>query len=123
MKCEIKFDPGFADKLRQAGRQAALAALEALQGEVVSAQVMPFDQGTMQNTLTSVQPLEAGETGARLVADGPYARRLYHHPEYNFQTVNNPNAGGEWLSPWLPGGGEEGFLPDAFKAEMKRRLK
>ena len=48
-----------------------------------------LDSGDMQNNLTSVQPLE-GMTGARLETDGPYARRLYHHPEYNFQTGKQP---------------------------------
>ena len=98
-----------------------MATMETLRGEVVAAQVMPFDSGDMQNNLTSVQPLE-GVTGARLGTDGPYARRLYHHPEYNFQTVNNPNAQGEWLQPWLPGGSQENFAGECFAQEMRRRL-
>lgn len=98
-----------------------MATMETLRGEVVAAQVMPFDSGDMQNNLTSVQPLE-GVTGARLETDGPYARRLYHHPEYNFQTVNNPNAQGEWLQPWLPGGSQENFAGECFAQEMRRRL-
>lgn len=27
----------------------------------------------------------------------PYARRLYYHPEYNFGTDKNPEAGGYWF--------------------------
>lgn len=53
---------------------------------------------------------------------GPYARRLYYHPEYNFQTVNNPNAQGRWLDHWLPGGQHESFAADTFADALARRL-
>lgn len=120
-RIEIELDDVFLDHLEASVQDSAMATMETLRGEVVAAQVMPFDSGDMQNNLTSVQPLE-GMTGARLETDGPYARRLYHHPEYNFQTVNNPNAQGEWLRPWLPGGSQENFAGECFAGEMRRRL-
>lgn len=33
----------------------------------------------------------------------PYARRLYYHPEYDFQTEANPNAKGKWFEDWVTG--------------------
>lgn len=114
-------DDVFLNHLEASVQDAAMATMEALRGDVVSAQVMPFDNGDLQNNLTSVHALE-GETGARLETDGPYARRLYYHPEYNFQTVNNPNAQGEWLRHWLPGGSRENFAGECFAEEMRRRL-
>lgn len=60
---------------------------------------------------------------ALCIGDTPYARRLYFHPEYNFQKVNNPNAQGLWAEPWLPGGDRENFIPDTFQQRMEARLK
>lgn len=123
MGFDARLAPDIAGRLRQAVGDAALASMEALRGQAVAAQVMPFDQGTLQNTLTSAQPANGpGLLGARLLSDGPYARRLYHHPEYQFQAIHNPNAGAGWFAPWLAGGAQEGFLQDAFAAELKRRL-
>ena len=55
-----------------------------------------------------------------LVSSTPYVRRLYYHPEYNFQTKENPNAKGKWLDDWLPGGNEADFAPNAFKRLYKK---
>ena len=57
-----------------------------------------------------------------LVTDTPYARRLYHHPEYHFQTGKNANARGEWLHDWLPGGAQEHWLQTTYESALKRRL-
>ncbi len=54
------------------------------------------------------------------VTQTPYARRLYYHPEYNFQTDENPFAGGEWYKPWLPGGISEDFAKEAFRKFYKK---
>ena len=58
-----------------------------------------------------------------LQTDGPQARRLYFHPEYNFQKVNNPNAGAGWFDPYTKGGSKEDFVPEAFATCMKEHLK
>ena len=44
---------------------------------------------------------------------------MYFHPEYNFQKANNPNAGGEWLEPWI-NGDKKDFVPDTFQAILKK---
>ena len=102
--------------------RAAAATVEELYSDVVSAQVMPFDTGDMQNnrTTTSLSSTEGGAT-ACLMTDSPQARRLYYHPEYNFQTVNNPNARGRWLEPWISGD-KKGFLPDTFCEQLRKEL-
>lgn len=120
---EIQLDQGTLARMGAAVEAAVLAAAEALRTDVVSAQVMPFDNGDLQNNQTSAHLEERGErTVARLETDAPQARRLYFHPEYKFQTVNNPNARGEWLEPWLPGGEKEGFAQKAFEQELGARL-
>ena len=104
-------------------QDAALEAVGLLRTEVTTAQVMPFDTGTMQNARTAVvQDVLPDAVHTALVTDTPYARRLYHHPEYHFQTGKNPNARGEWLHDWLPGGAQEHWLQTAYESALKRRL-
>ncbi len=104
--------------------QAAITALEqtgeALHTEVVQAQVMPFDTGHLEEDATFVDYSDSADGLVRIVSSTPYARRLYYHPEYNFQTDENPFAGGEWFEPWLPGGVSQDFAKDAFKRFYKK---
>lgn len=104
--------------------QAAITALEqtgeALHTEVVQAQVMPFDTGHLEEDATFVDYSDSADGLVRIVSSTPYARRLYYHPEYNFQTDENPFAGGEWFEPWLPGGISQDFAKDAFKRFYKK---
>ncbi len=145
MAVEIKLDQNIIDQIGRAAQDAAMATMEALHTEVVSQQVMPMKDGTLQNTLTSVQPLEQGKTGARLCADGPYPRFLYHgrlmlgdESESSFaakgetkHTVDvmlrynqtkNANARAFWWEPWLEGGEQEKFLPETFEKMLKERM-
>lgn len=104
--------------------QTAVTALEmtaeALHTEVVQAQVMPFDSGHLEEDATFVDYGDSRHGRVRLVSSTPYARRLYYHPEYDYQTDENPFAGGEWYSPWLKGGKQEDFAKKAFKQFYKR---
>lgn len=99
--------------------QAAVTALEmtaeALHTEVVQAQVMPFDSGHLEEDASFVDYKESGQGKVTLVSSTPYARRLYYHPEYDFQTDENPFVGGEWYEPWLSGGVSQDFAKNAFK--------
>ncbi len=122
-QAELKLNLSALDSFRREAIDAGLETVSALRGEVVTAQVMPFDTGNMQNNNTAVQQrVEGDEIHTILLTDTPYARKLYHHPEYNFQTGNNPNAQGEWLSPWLPGGTNESFLLDTYHLKLRARL-
>ena len=76
---------------------------EALHTEVVQAQVMPRDTGHLQNESTFVDYSKSKKGLVSLISQTPYARRLYFHPEYNFSKVENPNAQGKWLEPWISG--------------------
>lgn len=105
--------------------QAAVTALEmtgeALHTEVVQAQVMPFDTGHLEEDSTFVDYTDSKRGKVTLVSSTPYARRLYYHPEYDFQTDENPFAGGEWYEPWLPGGISDDFCRETF-ARLYRRF-
>lgn len=87
--------------------------------EVVDAQVIPFNIGTLQNESTFVDKSKSNQGHVRITSSTPYARRLYFHPEYNFQTENNPNARGKWLEDWTEGGKYAEDVERAYAFFMK----
>ena len=116
----IKINTHRLRELSQAQVTALEKTAEALHTEVVQAQVMPFDTGNLQNDNTFVDYTYSKTGRARIVSTTRYARRLYFHPEYNFQTYENPFAGGEWFNPWLPGGLYQDFAQKAVKKLYRR---
>ena len=114
VKSTVKLNMARINELSQAAVRALELTAEALHTEVVQAQVMPFDTGHLEEDATFVDYSNSQNGKVTLVSSTPYARRLYYHPEYNFQTKENPNAKGKWLDDWLPGGGEADFAPNAF---------
>lgn len=120
---EIELDLAALGKISAAAKSAALDTMEAVKTDLISSQTVPFDYGTMQGTLHTDQFEDVGTVHTILQTDGPQARRLYFHPEYNFQTVNNPNAGAGWYKPYTEGGAKEAFVHDAFASRMKEHLK
>lgn len=100
---KLTFYEGTMNALEEAALDALDATAEKLLGDVIDAQVIPFDVGTLQNEATSIDRSDLSKGTVRIVSDTPYARRLYYHPEYRFQTGNNPNAKGKWLDDWING--------------------
>lgn len=121
---EVNIDLRALDGIRAAAMAAAYETAAALRTEIVAAQVTPRDQGRLEDSGGAIEQNEEGnEIHTTLcIGDTPYARRLYFHPEYNFQTVNNPNAQGRWADHWLEGGSEESFVPDTFRARMEAHM-
>ena len=109
-------------KINQLNR-AAVTSLEktlgALHTEVVNAQVMPFDSGNMQNDNTYEDYSNSNQGKVSLITSTPYSRRMYYHPEYNFQTKENANARGNWYEPWIDGK-EKDFCKNAFAGFYKK---
>lgn len=120
VKSTVKMNFPRIKQLTQAAVTALEMTAEALHTEVVQAQVMPFDSGNLQNENAFVDYSESKQGKTTLVSSTPYARRLYYHPEYDFQTDENPFAGGEWYEPWLPGGVSQDFARNAFKRLYKK---
>lgn len=109
-------------RLNDAAVRAMEQTVDALQTEVRTAQVMPYDNGDMQNNDTFAETSVRGhEIESRLITGSVQARRLYYHPEYNFQTVNNPNAGGKWLEPWIDGEKKD-FAQTTFNTLYKKEV-
>jgi hypothetical protein len=120
VKSTVKLNMPRIKQLSQAAVTALEMTGEALHTEVVQAQVMPFETGNLQNESTFVDYSESAQGKVTLVSSTPYARRLYYHPEYNFQTNENSNAQGEWYKDWLPGGSKANFTSKAFKEFYKK---
>lgn len=119
VKSSVKLNMARIRELTGAAVTALEKTAEALHTEVVQAQVMPRDRGTLQNESTFVDYSDSDKGRARIVSSTPYARRLYFHPEYHFQKTENPNARGKWYEDWLPGGSKANFAPKAFKKFFK----
>lgn len=114
----------FKPKIKQLTDTAVKAlemTAEALHTEVVQAQVVPFDTGNLQNESFFVDTSQSKAGKVTLVHSTPYARRLYFHPEFDFQKDENPNAKGLWLEDWMEGGEHEDFAKETF-AKIFRRL-
>ena len=138
VKSHIKLNPPRIKELSQAAVTALEMTAEALHTEVLQAQVMPFETGAMQGEKTFIKAGEAtisvyknGQVATNtitkakngkvsIITTAPQARRLYYHPEYNFQTDENPNARGKWYEDWLPGGINQDFAKEAFKRLYKK---
>lgn len=116
---QIKIFDKAVKKLTNASSKALEATGEALHTEVVQAQVMPRDTGHLQNDSTFVDYSQSKSGIVSLVHQTPYARRLYFHPEFNFQTKENPNAQGKWLEPWISGDKKE-WCSETFKKFYKQ---
>jgi hypothetical protein len=123
VKSTVKLNMGRIQELNQAAVSALERTAEALHTEVVQAQVMPFETGHLQEDATFVEYKNSAQGKVSIISSTLYARRLYYHPEYQFQTDENPFAGGEWFKPWLPGGVSAGFAKEAFQRFYKKEAK
>lgn len=110
----------FFGRLASASDIALAQAAEAVHTDLILSQTMPFDTGTLQNTNTFVAPVQDGK--ARIVTQGPQARRLYFHPEYNFQKIKNPNAGGQWLEPYKPDHAKQDVFRTAYAKFLRKQM-
>ena len=120
---KISINAGMIKRISENQIIALEKTAEALHTEIVQAEVVPRDTGAMQNEKTFVDYSRSAQGIVTIVTEGPDARRLYYHPEYNFQTYENAFAMGEWYRPWLPGGIYEDFAINAFKGFCKRGMR
>lgn len=103
MKVTAKMNQAALSTLAKAQRQALEMTGQQVLNDLRNSQTMPFDTGNMQNDQTAVDTSKSSSGKVSIVTDTPYARRLYFHPEYNFQKGKNPNAGAGWFDPYISG--------------------
>ena len=109
-------------KLKELTRQQYISlaqTADALLTDLRDSQAMPFDTGNLQNDSTFLDDSQKEQGRVSVVSATPYARRLYYHPEYNFRSTNNRNAGGKWFEPYISGKKSD-FVVNAFKELFKR---
>lgn len=103
MKVKTTMNQAALGTLSKAQRQALEMTGQQVLNDVRNEQTMPFDTGNLQNDSTYLDDSQSSKGQVSVVSDTPYARRLYFHPELNFQRGKNPNAGAGWFDPYLEG--------------------
>lgn len=114
----------YKNELKRIDQDAILCLIktaDALKTDLQQSQTMPFDTGALQNRGTYVDDSNSQKGVVRVVSETPYARKLYYHPEYNFQKAKNPNAGGLWFEPYVSGNKKD-FVKKTFAKFMKGKL-
>lgn len=109
----VKIDKRVLEKLSKAAISAQEMTTSALKTEESIDQVMPRDTGNMsvKHTFVDFSKAKNGETD--IITSTPYARKLYFHPEYNFQRFEHKNAQGKWHANYISGPKKD-FCKKAF---------
>lgn len=102
--------------------QSLVGTADALKSDLEQSQTMPFDTGALQNRSTFVDDSKKSSGVVSIVSDTVYARRLYFHPEYNYQKTHNRNAGGVWFVPYISGSKKD-YARKTFAKIMKGKMK
>lgn len=119
MKVKTTLNPQALSKLSNAQKQALEQTGQQLLNDLRNSQTMPFDTGNLQNDQSYSDDSNSAKGSVSVVSDTPYARRLYFHPEYNFQQGKNPYAGAEWFETYITG--EKDKKPkEWFRAFVKK---
>lgn len=109
----------YVKKLMQ---EALVEIADALKSDLEQSQIMPFDTGALQNRSTFIDDSKKSSGVVSIVSDTVYARRLYFHPEYNYQKTHNKNAGGAWFESYI-NGNKKKFATKTFTKILKGKLK
>ena len=119
MKVTGRVNAEFLRRYKMTAQLNLVKTADAMKTDLVQSQTMPFDTGALQNNSTFVDDSKKNQNKVSIVSDTPYARKLYFHPEFNFQKGNNPNAGGQWFEPYISGNKKD-FAEKTFKKFMRR---
>ena len=119
VSCTIKLNEAKLKELTKQQYVSLAQTADALVTDLRDSQTMPFDTGNLQNDSTFLDDSQKEQGRVSVVSSTPYARRLYYHPEYNFKTTNNRNAGGKWFEPYISGNRTD-FVKETFSKLFKR---
>ena len=122
MKVTLKVNKQFFEENNEAVKQSMIKTADAIKGDIVDSQTMPFDTGELQNRGTFIKKVIGSYLQVSIVSDKPYARRLYYHPEFNFKKDENPNAGGLWFEPYLTGNKKD-YARKMFTSFLRKEKK
>jgi hypothetical protein len=99
VKARLKLNPKAIKMIEESAKKALPLTMEAMKTEINNMQVVPKETGNLEES--AVVGVE--ESKGYISYPGPYARRLYYNPQYDFRTDKNPNAQGRWLDPFIHG--------------------
>ena len=119
VSCTIKLNEAKLKELTKQQYVSLAQTADALVTDLRDSQTMPFYTGNLQNDSTFIDDSQKEQGRVSVVSSTPYARRLYYHPEYNFRTTNNRNAGGKWFEPYINGNRTD-FVKETFSKLFKR---
>ena len=116
---EVKINDNLYSNVDSKLTLALLRTTDGIKTNVQTGLTMPFDTGELQNRSMFVDSSQAESNKvAYIVNDTPYARRLYFHPEYNFDQTCNPQAGAQWFEPYVSGDKKD-YAQELFKERLK----
>ena len=121
-KFSINLNKGAVKGMEEDMKRALAISAGVLQDRIREAQVIPRDTGALQGEKFYIDDSRVNEGIVSLVNEGPYARRLYYHPEYNFRKDKNPHAQGLWFELWKAGGVYQHEPVDFFESTLKQIL-
>lgn len=119
MKVKVKLNNNGINKICNNSVKALILTGEVVKTDLIQSQTMPFRSGTMQNDSTYVEPKYAKQGKVYILADTPYSRKLYFHPEFDFSKDKNPNAGGRWFDIYVFGEKKE-FVMSKYKQILRK---
>ena len=119
MRVTSRVNRQFLIRYQNMAQENLVKTADAMKTDLVQSQTMPFDTGALQNNSTFIDDSKRTQNKVKIVSDTPYARRLYFHPEYNFQKTKNPKAGGQWFEPYISGAKKD-FAKKTFTRLMRR---
>lgn len=108
-------------RITKSVQDSMIETADALKSDLMQSQTMPFDTGELQNRSTFVDSTQVRRGRVSVVSTTPYARKLYYHPEYKFQTTKNKKAGGMWFDPYI-NGKKKNFASRAFARFMRGKM-
>ena len=114
------FGQKYKKQILQKSRAALAQASIDVKEDLAASGTLPFGEGKLQNTATYVDLRGINQNRAAVINDAAHARRLYFHPEFNFNQAVNKNAGGRWFDIYI-GGVKRNFAKKMFIKSFKRR--
>lgn len=121
MKVTSKVNKSNLNIMKKIFERAHVKTVDELKSDLQDSQTLPFDTGALQENIM-VDKTKVKQGIVRLVHTNlPYPRRLYYHPEYNFQKDKNSKAGGLWFEPYLSGNKEK-MTTILFAKNVKKEM-
>ena len=113
MGVNIKMNHVRIKQLSESAVKALKLTMEAVHIDIGQSETVPMRTGALSGEQFFTDYENSAKGKVSLVNDTPYARRLYYHPEYNFNKAFHANAGAAWFEPYLTGDKKD-FARKAF---------